>query len=134
MNDDYEFNGVDWSEERAAPSLGPTPLWAIGPSVSKRGEPGEALSSAITHYDHDDEVLHRADVERVGGIGEPNAGEFLITTPCGYTGWVRQLNRNYEGVRSCEACLNGRPSPWVKVEFSSGAAHETDDSVRGNAA
>jgi hypothetical protein len=83
-------------------------LWAAGPTVFREGK------WKNIQYDHDNPVLHRVGIERIGGMGEPNAGEFLANTPCGYTGWVRQINKNPERLMTCEACLNGKASQWVR--------------------
>lgn len=90
-------------------------LWAIGPTVV-RGAP-----NGSRHYVHNEPVLHRVFIREVGGIGEPNAGEFLIETPCGYTGWVRQLNKNPDKRHTCEACLNGAETKWMRHPLPDGA-------------
>ena len=90
-------------------------LWAIGPTLMRGVEDG------ALRYVHAEPVLHRVFIDRIGGIGEANAGEFLIETPCGYKGWVRELNRNPERRPTCEACLNHAPSCWAKWPIPEGA-------------
>lgn len=85
-------------------------LWGVGPLV--RMERDEKFG-ATKRFVHDQPQLHRVFVDDIGGLGEPNAGEFLVETPCGYRGWVKALNSNPDGAPACEACLNGTPSRWV---------------------
>lgn len=85
------------------------PLWGVAPGVVRVAPDGRR------RYEHDTPKLHRVTIREIGGIGEPNAGEFLVSTPCGYDGWVRQLNRNPDKVPACEACLNVSPSRWMRL-------------------
>lgn len=81
-------------------------LWAVGPDVVRSAE------APVVRWDHAHPKLHRVVIKEIGGIGEPNAGEFLVTTPCGYRGWAKQINKNVDGAPACEACLNGQPTRW----------------------
>ena len=89
----------------AADSLGP--LWAVAPRNIRTPDG--------FRYDHDEPLLHRlGSIREIGGIGQPNEGEFLVTMCCGYEGWVKALNHNPEGLAACENCLNEKPSKWVE--------------------
>jgi hypothetical protein len=96
-------------------------IWAVGPQVM-RGHPDGGL-----RYIHETPRLHRVYIEEIGGVGEPNAGEFLVSTPCGYKGWVPTLNKNPDERRVCEACLNERPTSWTKWPIPDGAIRKAHD-------